>query len=104
METSERSFAKDEPSFEEYSYDKEAPSKLLKVGQVFGHKEIKKGLIFLSDYVCDSRTAKVLCIIGFDYFIAVDKHAVLERHIVGDTMTRITSFNHWTPNKVENFS
>lgn len=44
----------DEDSVEPYEYDKKAPSKVLDVGAVFGHEEVKNGHIFMDDYVADS--------------------------------------------------
>lgn len=50
------------------------PNRLLGVGEIFANKAIRTGSVLTQDYVADEPNTKVICINGFDYFIAYDKY------------------------------
>ena len=85
-------------------YDKKEFSRVLTVGDVFAHKEVRLGHVLTSDFVADSEDTRVLCFNGFDYQIAVDKLRAQERRDLAVELQRLKSLEHWDQAKFESFS
>lgn len=85
----------------EREYNNSLPSKILEVGAVFGHKAIRKGNVLDMDYVAVSDDTKVLCINGFDYFIAHDKFLAIEAKHVTQTIKGMESLEGWIQAKFD---
>ena len=73
-------------------------------GSVFCHKEIANGFVLAQDYVADSPSVQLLCINGFDYQIAIDKHMIRERQLVAQSLATLSAFEHWGQTKFDSVS
>ena len=80
------------------------PSRLLQVGDIFANKAIRQGAVLTQDYVAAEPDTKVLCINGFDYFIAYDKYLQNEVQAITKCLKKMKALEKWNHNKFDTMS
>ena len=87
-----------------HSIDDKVQAGPLGVGSVLALNAVKDCNMITKDYIAAQNGTQVLCINGFDYFIAYDKYLVQEAKILAKLLEKVLALENWGTAKFDSFS